>query len=64
MLLDRPENRRLPNAGPRSAAFDGISVAVLIPCYNEEISVAKVVADFHAGLPEAVIRVYDNNSSY
>jgi len=63
MLLTRPENRRLPNAGPRSDAFDGLSVAVLIPCYNEELSVAKVVADFHAGLPDAAIRVYDNNSS-
>jgi glycosyltransferase involved in cell wall biosynthesis len=38
-------------------------VAVLIPCYNEERAIAKVVADFRAALPEAVIYVYDNNSS-
>src|SRR4029077_156220 len=33
------------------------------PCYNEERAIAKVVADFRAALPEAVIYVYDNNSS-
>jgi glycosyltransferase involved in cell wall biosynthesis len=38
-------------------------IAVLIPCYNEEATVAKVVDDFRASLPTAVITVYDNNSS-
>lgn len=38
-------------------------IAVLIPCYNEEKTVAKVVADAKAALPEAVIYVYDNNST-
>ena len=38
-------------------------IAVLIPCYNEEETVEKVVRDFKAVLPEAVIYVYDNNSS-
>jgi glycosyltransferase involved in cell wall biosynthesis len=37
-------------------------VAVLVPCYNEEAAIAKVVADFRAALPEAAIYVYDNNS--
>jgi glycosyltransferase involved in cell wall biosynthesis len=37
-------------------------VAVLVPCYNEERAIAKVVADFRAALPEAVVYVYDNNS--
>ena len=37
-------------------------IAVLIPCYNEEASIAAVVNDFQAALPEAVIYVYDNNS--
>ena len=41
----------------------GFSIAVLIPCYNEELAVAKVVAGFHASLPGATILVYDNNSS-
>jgi glycosyltransferase involved in cell wall biosynthesis len=40
-----------------------IRIAVLIPCYNEELTVARVVADFHASLPNAVVYVYDNNSS-
>jgi len=35
---------------------------VLIPCYNEEASITKVVADFQACLPGATIYVYDNNS--
>ena len=38
-------------------------IAVLIPCYNEEGTIRKVVEDFHKVLPEAVIYVYDNNSS-
>ena len=38
-------------------------VAVLIPCYNEEKTILKVVRDFQKVLPEAVIYVYDNNSS-
>lgn len=39
-------------------------VAVLIPCYNESKTIAKVVADFQAVLPEgSVIYVYDNNST-
>ncbi|HIZ90401.1 MAG TPA: glycosyltransferase family 2 protein [Candidatus Mucispirillum faecigallinarum] len=37
-------------------------VAVLIPCYNEELTIGKVVDDFKKSLPEAVIYVYDNNS--
>jgi len=38
-------------------------VAVLVPCYNEEQAIAKVVADFRAALPQAAIYVYDNNST-
>ena len=38
-------------------------IAVLIPCYNEEKTVEKVVADFRRVLPEAVVYVYDNNST-
>lgn len=37
-------------------------IAVLIPCYNEEITIAKVIADAKSVLPEATIYVYDNNS--
>jgi len=38
-------------------------IAVLIPCYNESKTIAKVVADFRRVLPEATIYVYDNNST-
>lgn len=38
-------------------------IAVLIPCYNEAQTIGKVVSDFKAALPEAVIYVYDNNST-
>ena len=37
-------------------------VAVLVPCYNEEQTIEKVIRDFRNVLPEAVIYVYDNNS--
>lgn len=38
-------------------------VAVLVPCYNESLTVGKVVDDFKAALPQADIYVYDNNST-
>ena len=37
-------------------------IAVLIPCYNEEMTIEKVVKDARANLPDAVVYVYDNNS--
>lgn len=39
-----------------------MKIAVLIPCYNEAKTIAKVVSDYRAALPEADIYVYDNNS--
>lgn len=45
------------------AACNGKGVAVLIPCYNEAITIGKVVDDFKASMPLAEIYVYDNNSS-
>ena len=39
------------------------SVAVLLPCYNEEVTIGRVVRDFRAALPDADIYVYDNNST-
>lgn len=38
-------------------------IAVLIPCYNEEKTIAGVVEDFKKSLPDADIYVYDNNST-
>jgi len=42
--------------------IDRFRIAVLVPCYNEEIAIPKVIADFKAALPTAAIYVYDNNS--
>ena len=39
-----------------------MKIAVLVPCYNEELTIGKVVEDFKRELPEADIYVYDNNS--
>ena len=38
-------------------------IAVLIPCFNEELTIAKVVSDFKKAMPDAAIYVYNNNSS-
>jgi len=38
-------------------------IAVLVPCYNEEAAIGRVVRDFRAALPSATVYVYDNNSS-
>jgi len=51
---DTPDGRAAPDA-PR--------IAVLVPCFNEEVAIAKVVADFRAALPQARLFVYDNNST-
>jgi glycosyltransferase involved in cell wall biosynthesis len=54
-MMIRHAERLRPVAGPR--------LAVLVPCFNEEAAIAKVVADFRRALPEAAIYVYDNNST-
>ncbi|HLA20329.1 MAG TPA: glycosyltransferase family 2 protein [Pseudolabrys sp.] len=50
-------------AARKSAGLDQYKIAVLVPCYNEEVAVAKVVKDFRAALPSATIFVFDNNST-
>jgi glycosyltransferase involved in cell wall biosynthesis len=52
-----------PPSGAKAApAGEPPAIAVLIPCYNEEAAIGKVVRDFRAALPGATIYVYDNNS--
>lgn len=46
-----------------SNRFGSHKIAVLVPCYNEEATVAKVVEDFRTALPAATIFVFDNNST-
>ena len=53
-------NGRDRQGGDRPA---GLTVAVLLPCYNEGLSIAQTVAGFCAALPQATIYVYDNNST-
>ena len=38
-------------------------IAVIIPCYNEALTIGKVIDDFRRELPEASVYVYDNNST-
>ncbi len=55
----------LGDTSQNSCDFDlsNLEIAVLIPCYNEEAAVPKVIADFRAALPQSTIFVYDNNST-
>lgn len=43
--------------------FEPYKIAVLVPCYNEEAAVVKVIDDFRSALPAATIFVFDNNST-
>ena len=53
-----------PKPGGADACLETAStIAVLIPCYNEAITIAKVIDDFKRVLPSAAIYVYDNNST-
>lgn len=45
------------------ATCENSTIAVLIPCYNEALTIGKVVDDFRQVLPQATVYVYDNNSS-
>lgn len=49
--------------GEKALNRSQLRIAVLLPCYNEEAAIAQTVAGFRAALPDAVIYVYDNNSS-
>ena len=55
--------RTSQSAADKSSGFGQYSIAVLVPCYNEEVAVAQVVKGFHAALPGATIFVFDNNST-
>lgn len=44
-------------------AYGDLRIAVLVPCYNEELTIGNVVKDFRAQLPDATVYVYDNNST-
>src|SRR5262249_10504708 len=58
---DRIHIQRTLRSPWRSLPAD-VTVAILIPCCNEELAVARVIGGFRSNLPEADIYVYDNNS--
>jgi glycosyltransferase involved in cell wall biosynthesis len=58
--LRKPVARK---ATAKNDRFKRYRIAVLVPCYNEELAIAQVVNDFRAQLPAATIFVFDNNSS-
>lgn len=51
-----------PESDPRVALPQGLKIAVIVPCYNEEAAIGTVVEQFRAALPTSEIHVYDNNS--
>jgi glycosyltransferase involved in cell wall biosynthesis len=59
--MSRPEN--LAKEAAKAVPRPDLRVAVLVPCFNEEATIARVVADFHKVLPRATVYVYDNNST-
>lgn len=58
--MRRPVARK---ATAKNDRFKRYRIAVLVPCYNEELAIAQVVNDFRTQLPAATIFVFDNNSS-
>ena len=59
----RTERRLAREKGIERGDFGACKIAVLVPCYNEEATVAEVVEGFRAALPCAEIFVFDNNST-
>jgi glycosyltransferase involved in cell wall biosynthesis len=61
--MNLPLPREAITAGAVLDQPAALRVAVLLPCFNEEAAIAQTIAGFRASLPDAVIYVYDNNSS-
>ena len=58
-----PEKAGVSDAAAGIQEITVDKIAVLIPCYNEEKTIGKVVSDWRKSLPEAMVYVYDNNST-
>ena len=68
MTSDRSRTADLIPDAPGARAWDAKRdhpqrIAVLVPCFNEETAIPRVVHDFREALPQATIYVYDNNST-
>ena len=61
--IDKNNMLMIRTLRPAGERMENKKIAVLIPCYNESQTIAKVIADFNQVLPEAEIYVYDNNST-
>lgn len=59
-IATRPAEQKVPRSDV--PVEGGLRIAVLVPCYNEELTVGNVVRSFREALPEAVVYVFDNNS--
>jgi len=55
--------RRLSSIDAPVRRYRGMHVALIIPCFNEEVSVAQVIRDFRAAMPELDVHVFDNMST-
>lgn len=68
-MNERVSGKMLRDAGRAAvravdlAMSDTPVIAVLLPCYNEEVAIAQTIGGFRAVLPDAIIYVYDNNSA-
>ncbi|TWE07282.1 glycosyltransferase [Rudaeicoccus suwonensis] len=51
------------NAATAGTGFDGLIIAAIVPCYNEEVAVPQVVTDLLAAVDDITVYVYDNNSN-
>jgi hypothetical protein len=60
--IGTPATARPQDSSRPTVPFAELKVAVLIPCYNEELTIGEVVTRFRAALPAATVYVYDNNS--
>jgi glycosyltransferase involved in cell wall biosynthesis len=63
--VNKASKKHLANwrVGEKPVFYRGLSVALIVPCYNEEAAIAKVIRDFRIAMPELQIYVFDNNSS-
>ncbi len=62
-MQNSPDLEAAREPGSAATASARRSVAVILPCYNEEVAIGEVVAGFRAALPDARVYVYDNAST-
>ena len=63
MTMEAPVARPSAAAPPRFAGPSALRIAVLVPCFNEDLTIASTVRGFRDAIPECRVYVYDNNST-